>query len=135
MNPFLMSKPTLTPLQRADYLISLNPSYPFADALNLSLLYQEEGGVEGVNADVAFAQMLLETNDLRFGGQVRASQNNFAGLGAVDGGAAGLSFPNPRLGVRAQIQHLKYYAGTAPLVEPPVNPRLKWIRRACAPTV
>ena len=134
-NPFLMAKGALSPWERARFLVHENPSLSLAVALNFSLLYQEEAQAEGVNPDVAFAQMLLETHDLRFGGQVLASQNNFAGIGALDGGNRGLSFLSPREGVRAQIQHLKYYAGKAPLVHAPVNPRLVWIRRSCAPTI
>jgi len=91
--------------------------------------------MEGVNPDLAFAQMLLETSFLRFSGQVRLEQNNFAGLGAVDGGNQGLAFVSPRQGVRAQIQHLKYYATTLPLNGNPINPRLGWVKRATAPTV
>ncbi|NNM54414.1 MAG: glucosaminidase domain-containing protein [Spirochaetales bacterium] len=134
-NPFLMASGALSPWERARFLVHENPSISLAVALNFSLLYQEEARSEGVNPDVAFAQMLLETHDLRFGGQVQAAQNNFAGIGAIDGGNHGLSFLSPREGVRAQIQHLKYYAGNAPLVHSPVNPRLIWIRRSCAPTI
>ena len=36
-----------------------------------------------------FAQVMLETGGLTFGGDVQASQCNFGGLGAVGGGAAG----------------------------------------------
>lgn len=134
-NPFLMAKGSLTPLDRARYLVHENPSISLAVALNFSLMYQEEAQAEGVNPDVAFAQMLLETHALRFGGQVLATQNNFAGIGALDGGNHGLTFLSPREGVRAQIQHLKYYGGNAPLVHSPVNPRLIWIRRSCAQTI
>ena len=79
--------------------------------------------------------MLLETSFLKYGGQVAGGQNNFAGLGAVDGGDRGLVFPSPRQGIRAQIQHLKYYATNLPLNGSPVNPRLSLVKRASAPTV
>jgi hypothetical protein len=110
----------------------MNPAVDLATALNYSLLYDEEGTFEGVNPDLAFAQMLLETSFLKFGGQVRSGQNNFAGLGALDGGDKGLVFASPRLGIRAQIQHLKYYATTLPLNGEPINPRLGYVKRASA---
>ena len=42
--------------------------------------------------DVLFAQVMLETGGLKFGGDVQPSQCNFVGLGAVGGGAAGETF-------------------------------------------
>lgn len=132
VNPFIMADPSLSASDRAQFLVGQNPGLDPGFALNFALLYEEECRMEGVNADLAFAQMILETNALRYGGQVRAGQNNFAGLGALDGGAQGLSFPTPREGVRAQIQHLKYYGSTLPLANSPVNPRLPLIRRGSA---
>ncbi|NEP56958.1 MAG: peptidoglycan DD-metalloendopeptidase family protein [Symploca sp. SIO2G7] len=102
----------------------------------LPKLYIEEAAEEGVNHDIAFCQMCLETNFLRFGGDVDPSQNNFAGIGAIGGGANGAFFPNPRIGVKAQIQHLKAYASTDPIAKPPiVDPRFELVTRGVAPTV
>ena len=47
--------------------------------------YKKHGEALGVRWDYAFYQMVLETNYLAFGGDVRARQNNFAGLGATPG--------------------------------------------------
>ena len=103
---------------------------------DLPKLYIEEATNEGVNHDLAFCQMCLETNFLRFGGDVDPSQNNFAGIGAVGGGTKGAYFPNPRTGVKAQIQHLKAYASTDPIAKPPiVDPRFELVTRGVAPTV
>ena len=135
VSPFVMGPPVVPATARAAFLHAMNPAVDLATALNYSLLYEEEGTFEGVNPDLAFAQMLLETSFLKFGGQVRSGQNNFAGLGALDGGDKGLVFPSPRQGIRAQIQHLKYYATTLPLCGPPINPRLAYVKRASAPTV
>ena len=135
VNPNVMGPPTVSVYARAQFLHAMNPAVDLTTALNYSLLYDEEGRLEGVNPDLAFAQMLLETSYLKFGGQVRGFQNNFAGLGALDGGAPGLEFPSPRQGIRAQIQHLKYYATNLPLKCRPVNPRLGYVKRASAPTV
>lgn len=98
-------------------------------------LYREEASIEGVNYDIAFSQMCLETGFLRFGGQIKASQNNFAGLGDVGGGPAGASFPSARIGVRAHIQQLKAYASTEPLVQELVAPRFRFVMRGIAPLV
>lgn len=102
----------------------------------IAKLYREEGDIEGINYDIAFCQMCVETNFLRFGGDVKPSQNNFAGLGSIGGGAEGASFPSARIGVRAHIQHLKAYANNEPLVlTPPVDPRFEFVARGIAPLV
>jgi N-acetylmuramoyl-L-alanine amidase/Mannosyl-glycoprotein endo-beta-N-acetylglucosaminidase len=101
----------------------------------IAQIYREEATIEGVNYDVAFCQMCVETGFLRFGGDVKPEQNNFAGLGAVGSGAQGPSFSDQRTGVRAQIQHLKAYASTAPLVQTVVDPRFRFVTRGVAPLV
>lgn len=107
-----------------------------ARLLSLPKLYIEEAENEGVNHDIAFCQMCLETGFLRFGGQVKAEQNNFCGLGALDGGAAGASFPDARTGVKAHIEHLKAYASTNPIKRMPiVDPRFDLVKRGSAPSV
>jgi N-acetylmuramoyl-L-alanine amidase len=98
-------------------------------------IYRQEAAIEGVNHDIAFCQMCLETGFLRFGGDVQPQQYNFAGLGATAIGKSGDSFPNPRIGVRAHVQHLKAYASTEPLVQPLVDPRFRFITRGTAPLV
>jgi hypothetical protein len=76
-----------------------------------------------VRWDYAFFQMLLETNYLTYKrgdgrrGDVQASQNNFAGIGATGGGVRGERFADVRTGVHAQIQHLVAYSGER-LVDP-----------------
>jgi N-acetylmuramoyl-L-alanine amidase len=112
-----------------------NHEEAFVKFSDIAKLYREEAAVEGVNHDMAFCQMCLETNFLRFGGEVRPSQNNFAGLGAVGGGNQGASFPSARLGVRAQIQHLKAYASTEPILQDIVDPRFRFVTRGVAPLI
>jgi hypothetical protein len=102
---------------------------------DMAKLYREEGSIEGINYDIAFSQMCVETNFLRFGNDVKPSQNNFAGLGAIGGGAQGASFASARIGVRAQIQHLKAYANAEPLVQEVVDPRFNFVTRGIAPLV
>ena len=98
-------------------------------------MYIEECGLEGVNVEVAFCQAMKETGFLRFGGDVDISQFNFAGIGAVGGGAEGASFPSMQIGIRAQIQHLKAYASTEPLNQDCVDPRFNLVQRGKAPVV
>ncbi len=102
---------------------------------DLPKLYREEATIEGVNYDIAFCQMCVETNFLRFGGDIKPSQNNFGGLGAVGGQAEGATFPSARLGVRAHVQQLKAYASLEPLVQVQVSPRFGFVNRGIAPLV
>jgi len=103
----------------------------------LAQMYLIEGATEGVRGDVAFAQSLHETGFFRFGGIVQPGQNNFAGIGALNGNVAGqaATFPNALTGVRAQIQHLKAYASAEPLKNPCVDPRFELVTRGSAPYV
>ncbi|MCC5634462.1 N-acetylmuramoyl-L-alanine amidase [Nostoc sp. CHAB 5844] len=102
---------------------------------DLPKLYREEATTEGVNYDIAFCQMCVETGFLRFGGDIRPEQNNFAGLGSIGGGSEAASFENARIGVRAHIQHLKAYASLEPLVNEVVDPRFRFVTRGIAPLI
>jgi hypothetical protein len=102
---------------------------------DLPKLYREEAAIEGVNYDIAFSQACVETNFLRFGSQIKPSQNNFGGLGDVGGSPEGATFPSARLGVRAHIQQLKAYASLEPLVQEPISPRFRFVTRGIAPLV
>jgi hypothetical protein len=102
---------------------------------DLPKLYREEGTIEGVNYDIAFSQMCVETNFLRFGGDLQASQNNFGGLGSAGGSSEPATFSSARLGVRAHIQQLKAYASLEPLVQAQVSPRFQLVIRGVAPLV
>ncbi|MHC4438815.1 MAG: glucosaminidase domain-containing protein, partial [Planctomycetota bacterium] len=81
----------------------------------LARTYIDEATAEGISSDIAFCQMVHETNYLRFGEDVQPGQNNFCGLGATGKNESGLSFPSLEIGVRAHIQHLKAYANAQPL--------------------
>ena len=123
------------------FLIQNNPEVSPSYVQILSGFYIDEAAFEGVNHDIAFVQMCLETGFLSFGGLVTPDQNNFAGLGATglpdsEGNPEkGLIFADPRTGVRAQIQHLKAYGSTEPLNGESVNPRFRFVRRGCSPTI
>jgi hypothetical protein len=117
----------------------------FAATVPVGTLVQyfvEEGAAEGVGGDVAFVQSVVETGWFRFNGVVRASANNFAGIGATDSNPAPANFPDARTGVRAQIQHLRAYADPTaltctvpPLANPCVDPRFQLVTpKGKAPT-
>lgn len=110
-------------------------THPEADESEVSVIaeyYVEEAAIEGVNHDVAFCQMCIETNFLRFGGDVHRRQNNFGGIGATGGGVPGDSFESVQIGIRAQIQHLKAYGSRRRLRRRLVDPRFAKVRRGSA---
>jgi hypothetical protein len=88
---------------------------------DLAAAYLAGGANDGVRADVAFAQSMVETGYFNFPayGQVAVADNNFAGIGACDSCPTGLHFPNAITGVNAQMQLLHAYATT---VQPVAGP-------------
>lgn len=88
---------------------------------------------EGVRPELLYAQVMIETGNLRFGGDVLPEQCNFGGMGATGDGKRGLSFDTVLKGLRAQALHLRAYAGYEPLTVDPseaqkVDPRYgAWI--------
>lgn len=104
---------------------------PDADVLKvrrLAALYIIEASFEGINSDIAFAQMCLETGFLRFGGLITEDMYNFCGLGAIDENNPGCRFNSEQEGVRAHIQHLKAYGSTEDLRMPLADPRYRWVQ-------
>ena len=88
--------------------------------------YMTHGQDLGLRWDYAFFQMLLETGNLKFGGDVKPAQNNFAGLGATGNGEHGESFRDVSTGVRAHLEHLAMYAGER--IENPVAERTRKVQ-------
>lgn len=135
----IMGKAQATAQQMALFCRSKNstPQLTSCSLEQLAEMFIEEGEAEGVRGDVAFAQSLHETGYFKFGGIVLPTQNNYAGIGALNGNATGqaASFPDPGTGVRAQIQHLKAYASTEALVNECVDPRFSLVARGVAPYV
>lgn len=97
-------------------------------------IYIEEAKLEGINWDIAFVQMCLETGFLKYGGLVEIGQNNFCGLGSFDN-KQGASFSTIREGVRAHIQHLKAYSSTEVLNGVLLDPRFHLVQRGSAQKV
>ena len=96
------------------------------------ILY-EDAQSEGVSPEVLYGQVMKETGYLKFGNLVQPDQCNFGGLGATGAGNPGYSFGSVREGLRAQVQHLKAYGSTDPLVNPCIDARFKYVSRGCAP--
>jgi hypothetical protein len=112
----------VTPDRLMRYLAERNPKLD-PRYRDIAAHYKQHGEALGVRWDYAFFQMVLETNSLMFTGDVRARQNNFAGLGATGGGVQGESFKDVSTGVLAQLQHLLAYSGQ--MVEAPVATRTR----------
>jgi hypothetical protein len=102
------------------------------DSLQLRYLiecYLWEAAFEGVNSDVAFAQMCHETNFLKFDGNIDITQNNFNSLGTMVYDMYWACFFTMKEGVRAHVQHLKAYGSKKPLKNPCVDPRFDVVKK------
>lgn len=135
----ISTKTTVTVSQMVNYFYAKGAKYPEyykkTDAPTLEKfcqIYIEEANAEGINGAVAFAQAMKETGWLRFGGAVKIEQLNFAGIGTTGGGVAGAKFDTVRLGIRAQIQHLKAYGSKESLNNACVDPRFSLVTRGSA---
>lgn len=95
----------------------------------------DEAAKENIKPEVVFAQAMLETGWLQFGGDVKIEQFNFAGLGATGGGVHGNSFKDIATGIRAQVQHLKAYCSRDALKQDCVDERFQFVNRYSAPFV
>ena len=145
----IMNDPTTSVEKMVRYYRNRNLSYPSeklavggADSIEkLANIFYEEATAEGIDPAIAWCQTMKETNWLRYGGQVKIEQFNFAGIGATDGGASGADFSSygkngVRMGVRAQMQHLKAYAvkgiSKNDLKYECVDPRFKYVNKGSA---
>ena len=121
----ILGKSQATAQQMATYLLSKNKTPKLSrdiSIIDFCQLYLDIPAKEGVRGDLIFAQMLKETGNLKYGGDVKYTQNNFAGIGAT-GGIPGCSFTSIEIGILAHAQHAKSYATKADLNEPNVDPR------------
>ncbi|MBS0250317.1 MAG: glucosaminidase domain-containing protein [Proteobacteria bacterium] len=106
----------VTPERLMAFVAERNPHVD-ARFREIARWYKYYGEGWHVRWDYAFYQMVLETNYLSYRrgdgqrGDVRDTQNNFAGIGATGGGVRGERFPDVKTGVHAQIQHLVAYSG------------------------
>lgn len=132
----IMGKPIATVEQMVLYVKRNNPNPKLSVTLEeLAKLFIEEGNIEGIRGDIAFAQSIKETGFFKYGGDVLPEQNNYAGIGTVGGGVKGAYFDTAKIGVQAQIQHLQAYATKDKLNQELVDPRYHLVTRGSAPTV
>ncbi|MDJ0713167.1 MAG: glucosaminidase domain-containing protein [Prochloraceae cyanobacterium] len=131
---FIMGRGNLLEEDLMNFLELNNPDWAI-DFPELPQIYQQEGSIEGVNWDIAFSQMCLETDFLLFLDDIKYSENNFARLGGVGAKGQYASFPSHQIGIRAHIQHLKAYASREPLVQKLADPRFHLVTRGVAPAV
>ena len=120
----------VTPGRLTAYLKSRNPKLD-ARYDKVTTEYMRQGEMLGLRWDFAFYQMIVETGALSYwrgsrAGDVKPTQNNFAGLGATGKGERGESFADIETGVRAHLEHLLLYAGKS--VENPVAQRTRNVR-------
>lgn len=129
----VMGQATASPAQIAGWFESTGRQ-PRLDVsvLALATMFVEEGALEGVRGDIAFAQSIVETGYFGFSPSVAPEAHNYSGIGATGGGVKGAPFPEARVGVRAQMQHLRAYAdpklrSAADLHAPLVDPRFGYL--------
>lgn len=130
-DPSIIGTPIATQEQCVRYLTKNNPNPDLnVSAEEIVAYYYEEGLREGIRPDVAFAQALKETGFFRYGGTVTPDQNNFCGLGTTSATIKGNYFSDPKMGVRAHIQHLLAYSSTRKPSTEIVDPRYNIVRQS-----
>lgn len=138
LTPITMSGlnlPQITPIQAMQYIKSNNPNYKLSCSLEeLVYSFMRAGFIENIRWDIALCQSIHETGFFKYGGQVQWDQNNFAGIGATNGGAKGAIFNSAFEGVIAQMQHLKAYANSTLINHIELlDPRFTYVTRGWAP--
>ena len=107
----ILSKGTLTKDALVDFLAKGNHQITRTVAGQIVDQYIAEANAEGVNYEIAFAQMCYHTNFLSFKSTfVKANSYNFCGLISLDNYQKAHVFDSYQKGIRAHIQHLKGYA-------------------------
>lgn len=125
LSPANQPSQCMTPGRMMAFLQNRNPR--LAERFRtISVDYIRHGRDLGIRWDYAFYQMVVETNSLKYTGDVSSHQNNFAGLGATGGGVKGESFRTVSDGVRAHLQHLMLYAGIR--VDDPIADRTRKVQ-------
>lgn len=116
--------------QLTEFFMSKQPNSDKKQVSRLADFYISESETEGINSDVAFVQMCLETGFLKFGNLVQPEWHNYCGLGAIDKDHPGEKFETEQLGVRAHIQHLHAYGTTDDfkLKNDLIDNRYKWVK-------
>jgi len=137
--PTILGSSLLTAEDLAAFARARGRAHPSVDVEELARLFLEEGEAEGVRADLAWVQSLIETGYFSFAGSmVEPEDHNYAGIGACDSCSRGHIYATPQLGARSQIQLLRTYADasatTARLARPVAGraPEQVGVRGCCA---
>lgn len=137
--PTILGTSLVTAEDLAAFARANGRAHPSVDVEALAVHFTDEGAAEGVRADLAWVQSLLETGWFSFtGSMVEPGDHNYAGIGACDSCTRGYIFATPQLGARAQIQLLRTYADAtataATLARPPASraPEKVYVRGCCA---
>jgi len=127
----LLDQGQLSPAELCAFFMAQRPDAYEPVIELLAHYYYDEAAEEGINSDVAFAQMCHETGYLTYGNLVQPEWHNYCGLGAMDKEHPGEQFETELLGVRAHIQHLQAYATTeeVTLHNDLVDPRYNWVHK------
>lgn len=138
----VITKSTTTVNQMVNYY-NAKASYPVyyaatdaPDIRTFCQIYYDEATKEGVDPALAFTQSMKETAFLKFTGQVKIEQFNFAGMGVTNASTNGDSYQNVREGIRAHVQHLKAYAVKNPTFSNAVVDKryTPWFVKTCSGT-
>jgi len=137
--PTILGPSLLDAADLAAFVRARGVADPSVDVEALAAAFIDEGNAEGVRADLAWAQSVIETGSLGFAGSmVDPGDHNYAGIGACDSCSTGFKYATPQLGARAQIQLLRTYADRSAtarsLARPPVGkaPETIGVRGCCS---
>ncbi len=138
LGPTILGETVIGPADLAAFSAQRAGASSSVDLLALAMYFVAEGEAEGVRADIAWAQSILETGNFGYrGSMVSTSDNNYAGIGACDSCTSGFRYASPQMGARAQMQLLRAYADdnltTDRLGNPPVGrpPERVGVRGCC----
>ena len=105
----------VAPARLMQHVAKLNPKLD-PKFREIASHYQTHGQSLGLRWDYAFFQMLADTNNLTFTGDVTKDHNNFAGIRTADGNEPD-RFADVSTGVQAHLHHIRLYAGD-PVAKP-----------------
>ncbi|GAA0083001.1 N-acetylmuramoyl-L-alanine amidase [Clostridium sp. CTA-6] len=115
------------------FLHNINPNAPY-----LANIYKKYCDIYGIRLEIAWVQMCLETNFLKYSDTsiTTLDMHNYAGLGALDGNGRkqALKFNTKNEGVECHVQHLFAYCSknNLPQQQKLIDPRFKYVDRGCA---
>ena len=130
----IMGTSTLSAEAMVAHLTDKNSEITKEYAARVANAYLTISQYYGIRGDIAFFQAMLETGNLKYGGEVDVSYNNFCGMkahGDTEEKYDYAKFATVEEGVEAHLQHIYCYASTQPLPagRKLVDPRFyDWLR-------